>query len=69
MKGQGRVNCEHLTELLSMLAAKEENHLKLILMKEVEEEVPMDGLEAGIVKMVDYHHVILSLESQCNKDD
>ncbi len=44
------VSCEHLTELLSMLAAKEENLQKLMLLKETEEESMMDKLEADIVK-------------------
>ncbi len=34
-----------------------------MLLKEIEDEIPMDELEADIVKPVDYHDVILSLES------
>ncbi len=55
---------EPLTELLSTLAAKEENLLKLMLQKEIDDEIPID-----IVKTVDYHDVILSLESSRNEDD
>ncbi len=51
------VNCEYSTELLSMLAAMQENLLKLMLLKEIEEEILMDELEVDIVKMVDYHAV------------
>ncbi len=38
------LSCEHLTELLSMLAAKKENHLELMLLKEIEEDTTMDEL-------------------------
>ncbi len=58
------VRCEHFRELLSMLAAKEEILLKLILLQESEGEILMDDLEADIVKMVDYHdNVDLPLKS------
>ncbi len=56
------------TELLSVLAAKGENLLKLMLQKEIDDEIPMET-GADIVKTVDYHDVILSLESPCNEDD
>ncbi len=41
-----------------MLAAKENNLLKLMLLKENEEEIPMDELRGDIIKMVDYHNNI-----------
>ncbi len=56
------VSYEHLIELLSMLAAKEENLLKLMLLKEIVEEILTDQLEADIVETVEYHDL-------CNKDD
>ncbi len=40
-----------------------------MLLKEIEEEIQMDELEAEIVKTVNYHNVILPLESLCNKND
>ncbi len=41
-----------------------------MLLKEIEEEIPMDELEADIVKTVDYHdNVILPLENLCNSND
>ncbi len=61
---------EHWIELLSTLAAKEENFLKSALPKETEEEIPMDELEADIVKTTDYHDsIILLMESLCNEND
>ncbi len=53
------VSCEHLTELLSMLAAKEENLLKLMLLKETKDETLMDEPEVDTVKMADYHDVMM----------
>ncbi len=38
-----------------MLLAKEENTMKLMFLKETEEEIPMDELEVGIVKTEDCH--------------
>ncbi len=50
-----------------MLAAEEENLLKSVLLKEIE-EIPMDELEADIVKM-DYHNnVNLYLESPLQQE-
>ncbi len=64
------VSCEHLTELLSMLAAKKENLLKLILLKDIEEETTTDEREADIIKTVDYDdNFILPLENQCDEDE
>ncbi len=63
------LSCEHLAELLAMLTAKKENHQKLMLLKETEKETQMDELEADIVKTVNYHDGISSLESPCNQDD
>ncbi len=41
-----------------------------MLLKESEEEILMNELEADIVKTVDYHdHVNLPLESPCDKND
>ncbi len=55
------VSNEHLIELLSMLAAKKENLLKLILLTEIKEKLPMNELEEDIVKTVDYHDNIIYL--------
>ncbi len=40
-----------------------------MLLTEIEEEILTDELEVDIVKTLDYHDVILSLESPCNEDD
>ncbi len=37
-----------------MLLAKEEKLLGLVLLKEIEEEIPMDELEADLVKAENY---------------
>ncbi len=57
------MSCEHLTELLSTVAAEAEEKIlhKLILLKETKEETPINELETHIDKMVDYHDIILSL--------
>ncbi len=51
------ISCEYL-KLLSMLSAKKDNLMELMLLKENEEEIPMDELEADIEKRVDYHDII-----------
>ncbi len=58
------VSCERLTELLSMLEAKKENLLKLMLLKKLGDEIQMDELEADIKKTMNYDdHIIIPLES------
>ncbi len=53
-----------------MLAAEEEILLKLMLLKAIEEETPVDELEADIVKTVDYSdNIKLPLESPFKEDD
>ncbi len=49
---------ERLREPMSMLSVREENLLKLMLLKENEEEIPMNELRGDIIKMVDYHDSI-----------
>ncbi len=63
------VSCEHWAELLSILVAEEEKFPKLILLKEIEDDIQMDELEEDTVEMMNYHDVILSLQSPCNEDD
>ncbi len=40
-----------------------------MLLTVIEEETWTDDLEVDIVKTLDCHDVILSLESPCNEDD
>ncbi|KAK0137861.1 Pro-Pol polyprotein [Merluccius polli] len=50
--GKDNVSCDRLRELLSMLSSKQ--HDLLDLNREIETEIPMDELQADLIKSVDY---------------
>ena len=63
--GEDDVNCDRLSELLAMLTSKEENLLQMD--KEIEEEIPMDELDADVAKSQDYQEGLFLWKTRASR--